>query len=198
MSSSYRHFEKGLHTESRSVNETLRCERISATLEAQSTPIASAKMHIRFATFLDVQAIAALSRTEIEYGLAWSWTPDRVGQAIRDPYTNVIVATDPDSAQLPIKGFGIMSYRDETAHLKLLDVAPHARRRGTGRAMLVWLEKVAQTAGITTLSLEARQNNLAAIAMYRCHGYLQVRTIAGMYQGLDTGIRMEKRHRIIS
>jgi hypothetical protein len=33
---------------------------------------------IRLATRDDVRAIAALSRTEIEHGLPWRWTPPRV------------------------------------------------------------------------------------------------------------------------
>src|SRR5205085_5379131 len=74
---------------------------------------------IRLATLRDARAIAEMSRDEIETGLAWSWTPERVRLSIRDRATNVAVAHE---GQLLV-GFGIMKYGDEKAHLSLLAVS---------------------------------------------------------------------------
>src|ERR1700739_2843572 len=91
---------------------------------------------IRLGAPADAARIAAMSRTTIEQGLPWSWTPDRVARAIRDPETNVIVAGEPGT----LVGFGIMSYLAEDAHLLLFAVRAPRRRQGVGSAMLAWLE----------------------------------------------------------
>jgi len=143
---------------------------------------------IRLAVAEDAVAIASLSRTEIEYRLPWRWTPSRVRGAIADPATNVVVASEGGS----FIAFGIMVYRDVTAHLLLLAVRPSARRRGIGSAVLAWLEKVASVAGVTTIRLEARRDNAAALAFYRNHGYAERATVWGMYLGMADGVRFEK------
>jgi [ribosomal protein S18]-alanine N-acetyltransferase len=144
---------------------------------------------IRLATRDDVRAIAALSRTEIEQGLPWRWTPPRVQRAVADARTNVCVAMQ----QASLLGFGIMVYADDTAHLSLLAVNSDARRQGVGTALLLWLEQVAAVAGIERVQLEARQSNAAALAFYRRHGYTQTDTVAGMYLGVEDGVRLQKR-----
>ena len=143
---------------------------------------------IRLATRDDVRAIAALSRTEIEHGLPWRWTPPRVQRAVADARTNVCVAEQGGS----LLGFGIMVYADDTAHLSLLAVNPDARRQGVGTALLQWLEQVAQVAGIARVQLEARHDNASALAFYRRHGYAQTDTVPGMYLGVADGVRLEK------
>ncbi|MBL8345479.1 MAG: GNAT family N-acetyltransferase [Rubrivivax sp.] len=145
-------------------------------------------MELRLAETRDASAIARLSKQEIEQGLAWSWTPARVGRAIADPDTNVLVAKDEGG----LLGFGIMIYREQHAHLCLFAVRPDGRRRGVGSALLAWLERVAQVAGVQRLSLEARHDNAAAIAFYREHGYRTSAVVAGMYQGVEDGVRLEK------
>ena len=92
----------------------------------------------------------------------WSWTPSRVRQAIAGLSTNVAVAHDDGQ----LVAFGIMSYRDDVARLLLLAVHPSVRRRGIGSVVLRWLEKVARVAGIARIRLEARQENVAAIAFF--------------------------------
>ena len=143
---------------------------------------------IRLATRNDVRAIAALSRTEIEHGLPWRWTPPRVQRAVADARTNVCVAVQ-GRAML---GFGIMVYADDTAHLSLLAVSPEARRQGLGTALLQWLERVARVAGIVRVQLEARHDNAAALSFYRRHAYAQTGTVPGMYLGVADGVRLEK------
>ena len=145
-------------------------------------------MLIRLATAADAEAIAQLSRAEIEQGLSWRWTPQRVRRSMHDADTNVVVAVD-DARLL---GFGIMLYREERAHLCLLAVQPGQRRQGVGTALLAWLEQVARVAGISTLGLEARQDNASALAFYQRQGYRRVAVVAGMYQGVEAGVRLQK------
>lgn len=143
---------------------------------------------IRLAGPQDAAAIAAMSASEIEYGLPWRWTPPRIDRAIRHPATNVAVV----GAAQALVAFGIMSYADEVAHLQLFAVRAASRRRGVGSALLVWLEEVAWAAGIPTIRLEARHDSSAARAFYRSHGYRETGMVPGMYCGVADGVRLEK------
>lgn len=145
-------------------------------------------LQIQLATSLHARAIAALSRTEIEHGLPWRWTPARVRRAIAHPATNVAVALDNGV----VVAFGIMSYDDEIAHLQLLAVDATTRQRGIGSALLLWLEAVARVAGITRLRVEAREDNVPALIFYRKHGYHRRKSVAGMYEGVEDGVLLEK------
>lgn len=146
-------------------------------------------IEIRLATPADARAIAELSRREIEHGLPWRWTPPRVLSALRDRETNVAVALEPQGC---VVGFGIMVYRDATAHLNLLAVDPATRRRGVGAKLLAWLERVAGVAGIERIELEARRSNAAALAFYARHGYVRTGTVAGYYLGVEDAVRLCK------
>lgn len=143
---------------------------------------------IRLATMRDAQAIAELSRDQIELGLAWSWTPERVRGSIRDGATNVVVAIE----GIALVGFGIMKYGDEKAHLSLLAVSPRRRDHGVGARLLDWLEKSARTAGIARIDLEARADNLGALAFYGLRGYGRYEIVPGYYQGRIDAYRLSK------
>ena len=145
--------------------------------------------NIRLASGIEAAPIARMSREYIEYGLGWSWTPQRVLRAIEDRATNVVVSHE----QGAIIGFGIMSYGETKAHLVLLGVEPARRQRGLGAALLTWLEKCALTAGLPRVQLEARADNPGAIAFYEEQGYRATGSMAGYYRGAVDAVRMEKR-----
>ena len=132
---------------------------------------------LRAAHASEAAAIAAMSRLQVEYGLRWRWTPARVRQSIRDRETMVLVA----SMDGVIEGFAIMKFRDSSAHLMLLAVAPASRRAGIGTALLRWLESSCRTAGIFRVRLEVRAGNLEARRFYRRRGYRVIGQIAGYY-----------------
>lgn len=146
---------------------------------------------IRLAATGDAAAIAQMSRDCIEQGLEWSWRQPRVRAAILDAATNVAVLAGGDS----LLGFGIMQYRDETAHLSLFAIRPSHRHRGLGGQLLSWLEEPALIAGIGLLRVEARADNAGAIAFYRRHGFEPVRTVPGYYAGAIDAVKLEKRLR---
>ena len=145
-------------------------------------------LSIRFATRDDAAGIAAMSRDEIEKGLPWSWTEARVANAIADPDTNVIVA----GAAGAITGFGIMIYRDETAHLSLFAVAAPHRRQGVGSALLEWLETVAREAAVQRIRVECRRSNEAARNFYGEQGYHELAISRRYYRGVEDAIVLEK------
>lgn len=148
----------------------------------------TARSEIRLATAADAADIAALSRSAIERGLPWRWTPERVRYAMRDRNTNVAVARDGPV----LLGFGIMRYAEEEAHLLLFAVHPAHRRRGVGAKLLDWLEAVARTAGLPRVVLECRRDNDAARNFYGALGYHERVIVKRMYSGVEDGIRLEK------
>lgn len=143
---------------------------------------------IRLAAPGDATAIADMSRNLVEHGLGWRWTPDKVLRSIRDRATNVAVAREAGR----LVGFGIMSYREEEAHLLLLAVRVSHRRRGIGAAIVAWLEHTARTAGIGVVRLEARTTNREAVAFYRKLGYKEIRVMHGYYRGEEDGMWIAK------
>ncbi|MEO5698314.1 MAG: N-acetyltransferase [Burkholderiaceae bacterium] len=144
---------------------------------------------LRLAAHADASDIASLSRDRIESGLGWSWTGPRVLRSIRDPQTNVVVA---QQAASRILGFGMMKYQDDDAHLLLLAVRADSGRCGVGSALVAWLERSAQVAGIAQIRLEARVTNSAARSFYAHLGYRETQTLAGYYQGREACVRLAK------
>ncbi len=143
---------------------------------------------IRLAVPGDARGIAEMSRDYIEHGLGWSWTPARVLQSIRDPSTNVAVI----APRGRVLAFGIMQYGDDSAHLSLLAVDPTKRHTRMGALLLSWLEQAARAAGAQRIVVEARADNLSALAFYQRQGFERSGRIAGYYtSGLDA-VRLEK------
>lgn len=143
---------------------------------------------LRLARETDALAIAQMSRDQIERGLGWSWTTQRVLRSIFDAETNVVVALKAGK----LCGFAIMKYHDDEAHLLLLAVQPGARRQGIGAALVAWLEQAALTAGVGQVWLEARQGNAAARAFYRQLGYREIQVLPGYYQGREACVRIAR------
>jgi ribosomal-protein-alanine N-acetyltransferase len=112
----------------------------------------------------------------------------RVEAAIRSDSTNVAVMREHGE----VIGFGIMQYGERTAHLSLLAVHAHYRKRGFAARLLSWLEKSADTAGIERIGVEARADNPVAIAFYQAQGYVQMAKVAGYYRGVLDAVRLEK------
>jgi ribosomal-protein-alanine N-acetyltransferase len=147
-----------------------------------------ADVAVRLATQSDAAAIAAMSRDHIEQGLPWTWTEDRVANAIRDPDTNVVVAGESGD----IIGFGIMYYASDDAHLLLFAVRSAHRRRGVGSAILRWLEEVARAAGAKRIRVECTRENSSGRNFYCEHGYHELDITKKMYRGLKDGVHLEK------
>jgi ribosomal-protein-alanine N-acetyltransferase len=143
---------------------------------------------LRLATRADAPTIARLSRDRIEQGLGWSWTAPRVLRSIVDAASNVVVAQD--GAHL--RGFGIMKYHDDEAHLLLLAVEEQSCRSGVGSALVAWLEKAALVAGVGQVYLEARLSNAAARGFYGHLGYREIQTLPGYYQGREACVRLAR------
>jgi ribosomal protein S18 acetylase RimI-like enzyme len=143
---------------------------------------------IEFATDADVDEIGYLSKIYVEHDLGWQYTPQRIKELIRNRAKNVVVARSGDE----LAGFGIMTYMEESANLDLLAVKIAYRRRGIGRQLVAWLEKVARTAGIIYLFVQVRKMNQGAIRFYEQIGFHPIDEQSGYYRGKETGVIMCK------
>ena len=85
-----------------------------------------------------------------------------------------------------------MTYYDETANLDLLAVKRRYQRNGVGTDILLWLEKVALTAGIYDINVQVRKINRGAVRFYEALGFEIYDEKAGYYQGRETGVLMAK------
>lgn len=129
-----------------------------------------------------------MSRLHVEHGLRWRWTPSRIRQHIREKETMVLVA----SIDGVIEGFAIMKFNDEDAHLLLLAVNPASQRAGIGTALVRWLEKSCQTAGIHDIRLEVRASNKHARTFYENLGYRFVGQVAAYYDHRESAVVMAR------
>jgi [ribosomal protein S18]-alanine N-acetyltransferase len=75
-----------------------------------------------------------------------------------------------------LAGFAIasLSRTEKFAEIETIVVHPRFRRGGIGGKLLTSLKTFAQAGGATVLRLEVRESNMAAIALYRAHGFQDV------------------------
>ncbi len=104
-------------------------------------------------------------------------------QAFDDPWTGEEIATlivglgafalvaDLDGA---VAGFILCRVAADESEVLTLATRPHARRMGVGSALLVMAKTAALAGGAATLFLEVAEDNPAALALYRGHGFRQV------------------------
>lgn len=143
---------------------------------------------VEFATALDVVEIGDLSKKYVEYDLGWVYTPEKLKELIRNRTKNVVVAR----MDTKLVGFGIMTYREETANLDLLAVKIRYRDQGIGKQIVKWLEEVAYTAGILNVYVQVRKINRGAILFYKKLGFQIIDEKRGYYKGQETGVIMCK------
>jgi [ribosomal protein S18]-alanine N-acetyltransferase len=141
---------------------------------------------LRLARRGDAPVLAAMARDLVEAGLGWEYRPARIRELIDDPEAVTLVARDCDR---PI-GFAMMKFGDLRAHLILLAVRPTHQRRGVARQMAEWLVRSAATAGIASIHVELREQNVPALAFYRSLGFTETLQLPGYYRGRETAIRM--------
>jgi ribosomal-protein-alanine N-acetyltransferase len=136
---------------------------------------------IRRARLADARQIALMSRQEIEHGLRWSWTPDRIRAAIRSP-NNVVLAAVRGRR---LCGFALLQVVEDCSHLCLLAVAPGFRRQGLARQLIRRLIQLSREQGCRKMQLEMRLCNLEARALYRTVGFRLISHIANYYENQE-------------
>jgi ribosomal protein S18 acetylase RimI-like enzyme len=126
---------------------------------AEARP-AAAELRIQRARRDEVPALAAL----VELVRVPGWSRDSLAGSLVDPASLALVARAPD----PV-GFALARGAAQELEVLLVVVAPHARRRGIGRALVAAL---LAAAGAQRAHLEVRASNRGAIALYERAGFV--------------------------
>ncbi len=95
-----------------------------------------------------------------------------------------------------IAGFviGLIHRHDEevVGHIYTLDVAVKYRRKGVGIKLLDEIERIFVKMGARLCYLEARKDNLAALELYRKHGYVKMKELRDYYKDAH-GVQLSKK-----
>jgi [ribosomal protein S18]-alanine N-acetyltransferase len=94
-----------------------------------------------------------------------------------------------------VLGDAVVLYRQSSHSSRLYSivVSPRARGKGIGAKLLSYSEAAARERGCTTLRLEVRTDNEAAISLYRSRGYDLITQIDDYYEDGSSALRMRKR-----
>ena len=139
-------------------------------------------VHIRPALWDDIPALVRIEQESFSD----PWSEDAFSTALSLDRMHVWVAEDGtgegrDGAP-ELLGYVVALVVDPEAEIADLAVAPAARRRGVGRALLEWATGELRTLGVDTLYLEVRESNRAARALYETNGFRSVGRRRGYYR----------------
>jgi ribosomal-protein-alanine N-acetyltransferase len=97
-------------------------------------------------------------------------------------------AIDPAEPERRPQGFLFDMLLGRAGEIVTLGVAPGARRRGAGRALLQDLLARARALGVASLTLEVAEDNAAALALYAGLGFEQAGVRRGYYRRADASL----------
>ena len=135
----------------------------------------------------EIDAIMAVVGQAFDPGFGEAWSAAQVLGSLSTGTAWACVARLAD--EVPA-GFTLLRQIGPEVELLLIGVAPSARRRGVGRALLEAAAADARARGATTLFLEVRDGNAAAFALYRAAGYVAIGRRRDYYRG-DDGRRFD-------
>ncbi|WP_114964644.1 GNAT family N-acetyltransferase [Alkalilacustris brevis] len=107
-----------------------------------------------------------------------AWSAGEIAALLARP--EVVAVTCPE-------GFALIRAAAGEAELLTLAVAPEARRRGVGRALLLQAVQAARVRGAQEMFLEVASDNHAALALYAAAGFMQVGRRPGYYRDCHGG-----------
>lgn len=113
---------------------------------------------------------ALISQAQIDFMLADRYAPERLRAQLADPAQAWLIARRDGQ----LAGFAHLSCNDDAAKLDKLYVAPACQRQGVGRALFDAVAGLARMTFATRLRLQVNRGNAAAIAAYRCWGFVVV------------------------
>lgn len=126
----------------------------------------------------DVAGVVPLER---ELFGATAWSPEVFWAELAQERTRwYVVAEDADGVLL---GYAGLLHNGAEADVQTVAVAPAARRRGIGALLLRGLLGEAARCGCTSVMLEVRADNAAAIALYERFGFERISVRRGYYPG---------------
>lgn len=124
--------------------------------------------HLRVATLDDLTILVDLEALTFPED---PWSPFMLADELSSPASRYWIAMD--DAGVPI-GYGGVKIGGDQADVMTIGVAPRARGRGVGRAILDALLEWARQAGAVEIFLDVRPSNEGAIALYNSRGFVEI------------------------
>ncbi|MDN4616178.1 ribosomal protein S18-alanine N-acetyltransferase [Leifsonia sp. F6_8S_P_1B] len=133
----------------------------------------------------DVPAIMELERSTF---VSDAWSERSMRSEVTGQHGYYLVAFEPEHPER-IDGYaGLLAPRGSgEGDIQTIAVAPHARRHGLGRALMLALIGEARTRGARDVFLEVRADNPGAQTLYRALGFEEIGVRPRYYQpdGVD-------------
>jgi [ribosomal protein S18]-alanine N-acetyltransferase len=107
------------------------------------------------------------------------WSKASFLDCIKPGYENYVID---DGA---IKTFAVMSLAADEAHILSIATEPEFQRRGHATTLLTCLIDVVKQRQMTTLFLEVRESNFAAITLYKKLGFCEIGVRSKYYSSKD-------------
>jgi [ribosomal protein S18]-alanine N-acetyltransferase len=136
-----------------------------------------------------LDGIMAVMEAAFDPAYGEAWNRRQVGDALTLPHTHfVLLAADGQSPQdaADAAGFTMSRRIADEEELLLIAVAPWARRRGLGHALMRQFLAQSASEGVTRQFLEMRAGNPAE-ALYLAHGFIQVGRRPNYYRSGNLG-----------
>ena len=130
---------------------------------------------IRNAGQSDLDALVELERACFSV----PWTREQLKCELPDVRHEFLVAEGEDGSLL---GYVAMMTVLDEGDISNVAVAPAARRRGIARALVAQMLQLAQRRELSFVTLEVRENNDGAIALYQQAGFVPVGRRRGYYE----------------
>ena len=131
-------------------------------------------MIVRSATLADLDQVAA---SETEAFAIDAWSPALIEEGLRDqlPTVRYLVAEDAaPGASGRVVGHAVASFVDDVVELQRIATRATHRRRGVAGQLLQHVLALAEAAGARRMLLEVREDNVAALAFYRRHRFVEL------------------------
>lgn len=105
------------------------------------------------------------------------WSESALADSLDDPCARMLVALYGGV----VCGYICLMLTDDNGYIPRVCVRPAYRRRGVATALMDTAETAARVFGCTSMTLEVRQSNSAAIALYESLGYEAIGKRPGFY-----------------
>lgn len=123
---------------------------------------------LRLATLDDLEALVDLEALTFPED---PWTPFMLADELMSPASRYWIAADESGAPI---GYGGVKVGGDQADVMTIGVAPQARGRGAGAAILDALLDWARQAGAAEIFLDVRPSNEGAIALYNSRWFVEI------------------------
>ena len=131
-------------------------------------------MNVKAADAGDIAAVAGIEKE----CFSTPWSEEALQSELINPHTVMLVCEDGNETV----GYVSMRYVLDEGYINNVAVSPGFRRRGAARALLTALEDRAVIKRLSFISLEVRESNGAARALYESLGYKQTGRRRGFYR----------------